>query len=519
MTRNRRQPDRLAGGGGTLINVDEALADWDDDLGAEETVSDGEEDEELLAQGGGRAAKAARRGWGRRAAAEPKPLDPTSFSDLLAAAPRLVDLLLEEDKVRSITLVARDACNLAIAGGGRISVMPVWNALAARFRVKEAAELKAKQAAEEMEAADEAAIAAAVAAAAAAARSPGAPAMQPQPPAEAPPPAEPKGRRMRRGRGRQPRPPPPPSDLDVVQAAVARDPARENQVKKTEQQWQFRLSTKDLQGIEQHRSRCLMVRELDIRAAAHRKWGDEAQMEEVRRVAAQRAERRQEAWQKREAEELAARKEELALRVAEADLPAVLAENPLSHGHTEGHYSLSNYLRYGTRYWGIINLDEVLEPIITAHREKAGREERQRLLDEALAESGHLFFKQSWQYRSFISSGVADGLHALLAVAARQAGARQEAMERERELDERLEAVGLSRSALVSMTATTWLQTGEGDIEGMVDRARARAERELELSEALRANGLLYLQRDPRCSDYTWGLREGQTALQVMCRV
>lgn len=158
------------------LQVDEALANWDDEMELEEAGSDAEAEDEPMQERSGRAAKAARRGWGRCTAAGPKPLDPAAFSDLLAAAPRLVDLLLEEDKargccrgpvallpapwgrcsclvhavrsrllpaqsrsgfllqIRSITLVARDVCNLAIAGGGRISVAPIWSALATRLR-------------------------------------------------------------------------------------------------------------------------------------------------------------------------------------------------------------------------------------------------------------------------------------------------------------------------------------------------------------------------------------------------
>ncbi len=76
-------------------------------------------------------------------------------------------------------------------------------------------------------------------------------------------------------------------------------------------------------------------------------------------------------------------------------------------------------------------------------------------------EHGHLFFKWDWRYRCFIASGVADGLPALLALAARQAAARQEALERERELDERLDAVGLRRCNVeFGPEITAWLHTG-----------------------------------------------------------
>ncbi len=78
-----------------LLQVDEALAEWDDGM---EFSQDAEEhQDEWLEERGGRAAKAARRGG---TSAEPRPLHPLAFSDLLAAAPHLVDLLLQEDKAR-----------------------------------------------------------------------------------------------------------------------------------------------------------------------------------------------------------------------------------------------------------------------------------------------------------------------------------------------------------------------------------------------------------------------------------
>ncbi|KAL4428808.1 hypothetical protein ABPG77_005246 [Micractinium sp. CCAP 211/92] len=500
MTRKRRQPDRLAGGGGKLIDVDEALAEWDDGM---EFSQDAEEDQdEWLEERGGRAAKAARRGG---ALAEPKPLHPLAVSDLLAAAPHLVDLLLQEDKVRCITLVARDICNLEIAGGGRICVAPFWSAMATRLRLKRAAEAEAEQLAE-----GEARLPADVAATA-----PGEAAPQ-QLPAETEVPAVRKGCKARRARGRQPRPPPPPSDLDRVRAAVASDPARENRVRKTTEKWRFHLSDRDLQGVEQRRTRYVTVRELDVRAAAHRKWGDEAQMEAVERASARRAEEWQAAQRKRAEEELAGRKEQLALLVAQEGLPACLAERPLSHGRTSSHYQLDDWLSFGPFFGEQLSLNEMLGPIATAHREKTGQEERTRLLDEALAEHGHLFFKRDWRYRCFIASGVADGLPALLALAARQAAARQEALERERELDERLDAVGLRRCNVeFGPEITAWLHTGEGDIEALVDRARASSDRELELWETLRAYGLLYYLRDSRCRRYVSRPQLGQTATQV----
>lgn len=52
----------------------------------------------------------------------------------------------------------------------------------------------------------------------------------------------------RRGKKAQqaPAPPPPPPALDIIREAVATDPARQLQVKKTESQWTFRLQPRDI---------------------------------------------------------------------------------------------------------------------------------------------------------------------------------------------------------------------------------------------------------------------------------
>lgn len=71
-----------------------------------------------------------------------------------------------------------------------------------------------------------------------------------------------------------------------------------------------------LQGVPQKRKRCLMVSELDVRAAAWRKYGSFAQLEAGKQLAQQRAEQRRATWEQRQEEERAARAEELALRWA-----------------------------------------------------------------------------------------------------------------------------------------------------------------------------------------------------------
>lgn len=89
------------------------------------------EQEEGPARAGGKAARRSGRAGSRRRAA---PITGAAISDLLAAAPALVDLLIEEDSVRCITLVARDAVNLSLAAGGAVDLAPLWAALAARIR-------------------------------------------------------------------------------------------------------------------------------------------------------------------------------------------------------------------------------------------------------------------------------------------------------------------------------------------------------------------------------------------------
>lgn len=69
-----------------------------------------------------------------------------------------------------------------------------------------------------------------------------------------------RARRARR-RGKAAAPPPPPSDLEVVQAAVAADPARTEDLKRSSAMWQYRISAKNLQAWRagQAESPCLRL--------------------------------------------------------------------------------------------------------------------------------------------------------------------------------------------------------------------------------------------------------------------
>jgi hypothetical protein len=66
----------------------------------------------------------------RRGRARPSRVAAASLSELLAGAPRLVDLLIEQDSIRCVTLVCRDALNLQQAAGGGVELAPLWDALA-----------------------------------------------------------------------------------------------------------------------------------------------------------------------------------------------------------------------------------------------------------------------------------------------------------------------------------------------------------------------------------------------------
>jgi hypothetical protein len=55
------------------------------------------------------------------------------ISSLLAAAPPLVDLLIQECCIRCTTLVVRDVVNLNIAAGGKLQLAPIWEPLAAQI--------------------------------------------------------------------------------------------------------------------------------------------------------------------------------------------------------------------------------------------------------------------------------------------------------------------------------------------------------------------------------------------------
>jgi hypothetical protein len=80
------------------------------------------------------ACKAARRAAPSRAASSRSVTTAETLSRLLAAAPSLIDVLLQEDSIRCLTLVVRDVINLSLAAGGGVCLEPVWDALAVRIR-------------------------------------------------------------------------------------------------------------------------------------------------------------------------------------------------------------------------------------------------------------------------------------------------------------------------------------------------------------------------------------------------
>lgn len=114
----------------TSAQVEDAIGDSDQELELDE------EEEQEHHPRKQPAAKAARRSQHHAHARPARTVSAAAISDILAGAPRLVDMLLEEDSIRSITLVCRDVVNLSLAAGGRVELGPVWEALAQRIRCR-----------------------------------------------------------------------------------------------------------------------------------------------------------------------------------------------------------------------------------------------------------------------------------------------------------------------------------------------------------------------------------------------
>ncbi|PSC75183.1 hypothetical protein C2E20_1857 [Micractinium conductrix] len=475
--REARAPDRL----GDLRDVDAAFADLGEPLSETESEEELEEEQQALRGGGRGRGKAP-----RHAAPASRATTAEQLSNLLVAAPPLVDLLIEEDAVRCVTLVARDAANLQRALGAGVDLAPIWSALATRVRQKKLS-------------ADAVAAAAAAAVAAAYAATGGDVAMQEQGDAGQPsgggdadavqaaggsgpaPAAAPTQRALRaRRRGKAAAPPPPPSDLEVVQAA----------------------------GVEPHLGRWNAARiwQLDARAAAWRKHGDEAGLEAFKRVQQGRTQQRQETSEKRREQRREERQELLALRVAEEGLPASMLDAHFDREYFELAYWLLGYS------W-TQPLEDLLAPIISRHCVQAAKEERTRRLDESLAAEGLGAFKRDWRYRCYIASGELDGLEVLLGTARRQVAALQARFDRARELDERLEAAGLPLGS-ETWEMCKWIDLGEGDVEALVAALRARTDRELELAELLAVYGLSYKQHTSVCTDFIHGKLPPETGAQ-----
>ena len=122
-----------------LLQVEDALVyeQSTDEEGEEETDEQEEqEEEEAEEEEVAPPAQAARTATGanprraRRGRARPSRVVAASLSELLAGAPRLVDLLIEQDSIRCTTLICRDALNLQQAAGGGVELAPLWDALA-----------------------------------------------------------------------------------------------------------------------------------------------------------------------------------------------------------------------------------------------------------------------------------------------------------------------------------------------------------------------------------------------------
>ena len=288
----------------------------------------------------------------------------------------------QEDSIRCVTLVARDILNLNIAFGGRLELGPVWEALAARIKCAPAADRGRAAAGRHTETSaamqphawftpchSPHPLSCRVAKAAAAADAGEEPAAEPATAPAAAPQPEPQplaaqGVGARRGRRRAlapPKPPPGPAVLQVVQEAVAADPVRSGWLKKTEAQWKFKLTARNIQvarqagagggrrcmprkppaasrrrtvcdparrlpasapctpsgqGIEAVKGRwnAKNLSELAVRAAAHARWGDEARLRAAQQASEERSARARETFDARRAKERAEREEELAYR-------------------------------------------------------------------------------------------------------------------------------------------------------------------------------------------------------------
>ncbi|KAI3437664.1 hypothetical protein D9Q98_000114 [Chlorella vulgaris] len=415
------------------------------------------------------ACKATRRAAPSRAASSRSVTTAETLSRLLAAAPSLIDVLLQEDSVRCLTLVVRDVINLSLAAGGGVCLEPVWDALAVRIR-RQQAEAAAEAAACEP-AAD----------------------IEPEPAGAEPP-------RKRRRKGRKAADP---SSLEIVQAAVAADPARTTQVKRNESMWQMQLSQRSVQGLETSKGHygVKLCSELSIRELAHRKHGDEASMEASKAAALARCLQARETQERRRQAARSQRLEELQLRLAESGLPASIAAR--LDDRLADNWPLYCYVEYG----GSRSLSDILEPLIAAQRERSSREERQRVLNARLEEEGLLgWFRGTWRYRSFVSCGLVDEAEAVVQVARRQHHARQQALGRILDLEDRLDEAGLS--CLYSATSPLfagWVASGQGDIEALVQGLEDQMQREVQLLQLLEANGIMYRRTAFRCRQYILG--------------
>ncbi|PRW60391.1 Rho GTPase-activating [Chlorella sorokiniana] len=304
--------------------------------------------------------------------APPPPAQPLSSADFvgaLHACPTLIDMILQADGLRTPTLLARDAANLAVALCATSEQMDgAWRTLAARAAGAEGFAGTTEEA------------------------------------------------------------------LAAAQAAVKGDPARSQRCTTTTAKQDYRLSDKDLGGLEYvtrdnpifwSAAPTRLYRVLDCLAIAHRKYGDLAGIQAAKAKAAQRGQKvkatRQGNTQRR--------KEEIEEAVKEAGL---------DWGRYQRSAEVANFIKHGRE-----PAADVAAALKNAEQAAAKRAERQRKLQQRLDKEGLPF----QPYHSAVMRYLAgEGKEALASVAAtlkREEDERQATATRLEEVKQRLQEEGL----------------------------------------------------------------------------
>ncbi|PRW60209.1 hypothetical protein C2E21_0749 [Chlorella sorokiniana] len=351
-----------------------------------------------------------------------QPLSSADFVGALHACPTLIDMILQADGLRTPTLLARDAANLAVALCATSEQMDgAWRTLAARAAGAEGFAGTTEEA------------------------------------------------------------------MAAAQAAVKADPARRQRCTTTTAKQDYRLSDKDLEGLEYvtrdnpifwSAAPTRLYRVLDCLAIAHRKYGDLAGIQAVKAKTAERGQKVK-----------ATRQGNTQRRTQEME--AAMQAQGLNSWRYRKHAGVTGFIKHGRG-----TAAEVAAGLKKIEDKEAQAAQRRVQLAERLQQEG--LSAVEWRFvpaaERFIAGEGKETLASAVAAVKKEKAVREECSQRSEALRSRLEKEGLlSDNTYFSAEeymqfyitgARSYIATGEGSMASIVKSARAERKAKAQQKES-----------------------------------